>query len=107
MDGVTVLNSYMTNGIPVAILLFIGAVLIFVCCVRDFAKDENACGVLLLILSLVISGFGVFLWFVPSRTCYEVIINDDVTLKEFQERYKIVDQRGDIYVVEERADVNG
>lgn len=107
MDGVTVLNSYTTNGIPVAILLFISAVLIFVCCVRDFAKDENACGVLLLILSLVISGFGVFLWFVPSRTCYEVIINDDVTLKEFQERYKIVDQRGDIYVVEERADVNG
>lgn len=100
MDGVTVLNSYATNGIPVAILLFIGAVLIFVCCVRDFAKDENACGVLLLILSLVISGFGVFFWFVPSRTCYEVIINDDVTLKEFQERYKIIDQRGDIYVVE-------
>lgn len=102
MNGVTVLNSYTANSAPLAILLFIGAVLIFVCCVRDFAKDENACGVLLLIFSLVVSGIGVFVWFVPSRTCYEVIINDEVTLNEFQERYRIVDQRGDIYVVEER-----
>lgn len=102
MNGVTVLNSYVTNGVPIAILLFIGAVLIFVCCVRNFAKDENACGVLLLILSLVVAGVGVFFWFIPSRTCYEVTINDEVTLKEFQECYKIINQRGDIYVVEER-----
>ena len=102
MNGVTVLNSYTTNGMLFSILVFVGAVILFLLCIRDFVEGENACGALLLILSLIVSGIGVFFWCIPSRTCYEVTINDDVTLKEFQEHYKIVNQRGDIYVVEER-----
>lgn len=33
---------------------------------------------------------------------YEVIIDDDTNFKEFYEKYDIVEQRGDIYVIRER-----
>ena len=35
----------------------------------------------------------------PMR--YEAIIDDNVKLSEFEEKYKIIEKRGDIYVIEE------
>ena len=35
---------------------------------------------------------------------YEVTISEEVNLTEFIERYEIIEQRGDIYVIEERAE---
>ena len=32
---------------------------------------------------------------------YEAIIDDDVKISEFEEKYKIIERRGDIYVIEE------
>lgn len=34
---------------------------------------------------------------------YEVTISEEVNLTEFTERYEIIEQRGDIYVIEERT----
>lgn len=36
----------------------------------------------------------------PAR--YEVIVSDDVDFKEFYERYEIIEQKGEIYVITER-----
>lgn len=36
-----------------------------------------------------------------NETTYEVTIDENVSLKEFNEKYEIVEQRGDIYVVKE------
>ena len=33
---------------------------------------------------------------------YEVTISEEVNLTEFTERYKIIEQRGDIYVIQEK-----
>ncbi len=33
---------------------------------------------------------------------YKVIINDDVLMNEFNDKYKIIDQEGKIFIVEER-----
>jgi hypothetical protein len=33
---------------------------------------------------------------------YEVTISEEVNLIEFNEKYEIIDQRGDIYVIQER-----
>ena len=32
---------------------------------------------------------------------YEAIIDDNVKISEFEEKYKIIKRRGDIYVIEE------
>ena len=35
-------------------------------------------------------------------TEYEVIISDEVSMNEFNEKYEIVEQRGKIYTIKER-----
>jgi hypothetical protein len=39
---------------------------------------------------------------VPDVIQYEVTISEEVSLIEFNEKYEIIDQRGDIYVIQER-----
>ena len=44
----------------------------------------------------------------PAKLCsrvvtyYEVMIDDDVSLNDFNEKYEVVEQRGKIYVVQEK-----
>lgn len=38
------------------------------------------------------------------KTQYKVTISDEVKMNEFYERYKVIDQEGKIYTVEERED---
>lgn len=37
-----------------------------------------------------------------TETHYEVTINDSVSMNEFNEKYEIIEQRGEIYTVKER-----
>lgn len=37
-----------------------------------------------------------------DRKQYEVIIDDSVTFHEIHEKYKVVDQRGDIWILEDK-----
>ena len=39
------------------------------------------------------------IFFSPPQ--YEAIIDDNVKISEFEEKYKIIEKRGDIYVIEE------
>ncbi|MBR5503373.1 MAG: hypothetical protein IKV87_02855 [Methanobrevibacter sp.] len=42
-----------------------------------------------------------FIFKVPCYTSYEVILEDSVSINEFLNRYEILDQRGQIYVIKE------
>lgn len=102
MTGVTILNSYVVNGVSYA-LLFLGiALIMFICSIREFIRNGYIAGSILVILSVFMTGLSVISFKAPEKVLYEVIISDDVGLKEFRERYEIVDQRGDIFIVEER-----
>ena len=37
-----------------------------------------------------------------TYTKYEVTISDEVPMKEFTDKYSIIEQRGDIYVIKEK-----
>lgn len=57
-----------------------------------------------LIVSAGITLIGFILSFiiqVPYYTSYEVILEDSVSMNEFLDRYEILGQRGQIYVVKE------
>lgn len=81
------------------------------------------CTFAMLIITLIILGNDVPIWigitsvvltlllfisvlitlFIPSQPeRYKVSISDDVTFNDFMERYKIVDERGQLFIVEER-----
>ena len=103
MEGVRILNeiSPMSAGIWVSIGLFlsIGIASLF-SVIIIFDKGERVVPILVSLIPVVIS---VILFFTEytSPIQYEAIIDDNVKISEFEEKYKIIERRGDIYVIEE------
>lgn len=111
MEGITILNQTRYEGTIIEPYFTIGLV-------------SLAVGIALLFCSIAINGkvwkwmsisttslavFGMSLCliigiFAPREqiTRYQVLIDDDTSLLEFNEHYKIVDQEGLIYTIEER-----
>ena len=103
MEGVRILNeiSPMSAGIWVSIGLFLSigiASLFSVIIISD--KGERVVPILVSLIPVVVS---IILFFVEytSQPQYEAIIDDNVKISEFEEKYKIIERRGDIYVIEE------
>ena len=103
MDGVTILNTIPERSYPwvlIIIVLAINIIGFIIGCIKD--KDG---------LKVISALFGTMMLILmcwsplhvhPTR--YEVSITDEVSFNEFAQHYKIIDQRGEIYVVEERAE---
>ena len=107
MEGVTVLNTISAfnplwiTGIFVILMLIDGAIM------GHLATENGAdTGFIITLIILVLFLIGaITCCFIPARPeRYEVSISDDVTFNEFIEKYKIVDERGQIFIVEERKD---
>lgn len=111
MEGVTILKTIEGIGMdPMIITLIIICLMglvgfIGIIVMRKISEDNPA-------LSFSIGiGFILFLTFLtivhlnvlklPTNTQYEVYVDDSVDMKEFTEHYKVVDTRGNTFVVEE------
>lgn len=61
-------------------------------------------------LSTVLFVVGILVIFIRSPKVpvnrYEVILSDEITFNEFNDRYKLIEERGDILVIEEKNDEN-
>lgn len=106
MEGVTILNSeiIMTpHWVPIVVLILGVTSILFLLFLIALGFDSD--GILnMLIVSAGIALIGVismFIFKVPCYTSYEVILEDSVSMNEFSDRYEILDQRGQIYVVKE------
>lgn len=113
MDGVTVLNVIEAKNIsplwllPLIVLLIVGFILSYIGLKRDSEREGAGSfiftlGTLLITFELFFSPFILGSVLETSNTRYEVIIDDSVSMKEFTEKYKVIENRGDIYTVEER-----
>lgn len=106
MEGVRILNEIgpMSVGIWVVIGLFlvIGVVTLTLSFVtRDLDKGDRI-GIILVSLLPFIFAIILFSQKYNSPMKYEAIIDDNVKISEFEKKYEIVKQRGDIYVIKER-----
>ena len=103
MEGVRILNeiSPISEGIGVSIGLFvaIGILELFVS-ITTLDKKERVIMILISLMSFVFAII-IFLAKYNSPMKYEAIIDDNVKISEFEEKYKIIEKRGDIYVIEE------
>ena len=102
MEGVRILNEISPISVSIGIILVLfalGIVSLFVVIII-FDKGDRFEPILVSLIPVVIS---ISLFFVQytSPMRYEAIIDDNVKISEFEEKYKIIERRGDIYVIEE------
>ena len=102
MEGVRIRNEISPISVSIGIILVLfvlGIVSLFVAIII-FDKGDRFEPILVSLIPIVIS---ISLFFVQytSPMRYEAIIDDNVKLSEFEEKYKIIERRGDIYVIEE------
>ena len=105
MDGVTILNTIPANDLSIPFWIFMVLMVVSsIVAIISFIKDEDA----MLVVSIGAFCASLIIAFVilpsdqyPDR--YEECITDDVSFNEFAQHYKIIDQRGEIYIVEERT----
>lgn len=111
MDGVIVLNVVERTRLPdwaiigILLCLFAMAVFFVELLTGNTTKIMNICGIGFVCTLVLIF---VFLWigktFVPNRiTQYECTIDRDVSFVELYEKYDVIEQRGDIWVLEEKT----
>lgn len=114
MDGVTILNTIEVTGasknvIIATLICFVIALLIMFILK---ASEDSIFDTFLLIL-LIGDVFGLFACFFvgtyqnenhkTGELQYEVTIDDTVLMTEFNKKYEIIEQRGDIFVVKGRG----
>ena len=84
-------------------MIFIGIIFTII----GIALDYEGCGLtglMMIILSFIIaitSAIAGQYITVPSYQKYEVILEDSVSMNEFMNKYEVLEQRGQIYVVKE------
>lgn len=115
IEGVTILNTIENEvrawGINWAVIIF-GIIAIFgviTFLVAIFVKDNDLINIgLAFILISVFIGFmaGCQSKIVSTYNTYEVVIDESVNMKEFIDKYDIVNRRMDILEIKERNVVN-
>jgi hypothetical protein len=107
MEGITILNTIESSSIaPIGVCIIVGCmfgllVLGFVGVI--YANYTNSSyfigGVFVLFLIMIFTcAFG------PQKTsiAHQVLIDESVSLVEFNEHYNIINRQGDIYTIKER-----
>ena len=109
LEGITVLNQEMIIETPgwvglIMIVCLIGLFISVVCCLTI---NDDTVGIISGVLAIV---FIIGLFFIEPLTSkvetgryrYEVTIDESVSFNDIYERYEIVEQRGEIWVLEEK-----
>lgn len=101
MEGVRILNEISPISVSIGLLLVLfalGLASLFTAIII-FGKGKRVVPILVSLIPIVVS---IILFSVEytSPIQYEAIIDDNVKISEFEEKYKIIKRRGDIYVIE-------
>lgn len=116
MDGITILNETTLTLEPLARFIVTMAIIffgvIFLLCIIGIIKSiqdrDRSCLITSLMGILLSMLLGTILVLRFDYKCnhpvtqYEVLISDEVNFSEFYQRYEIIEQRGEIYVIQER-----
>ena len=114
LEGITILNEFTQNVFNADAFLWgflISAFVESVVCIILACRTEDmswmAICMALLIPCLFIGAACGDCFFTNEETQYQVLISEDVSMTEFNERYEIVDQEGQIFTIREKEnDIN-
>lgn len=114
LDGITVLNSYevVTKtafswqgfwvGLAVGVVSVVIGALIASADLDTFLHAVGIMGVICGVLSGLVFGFKIIPKPVEYTAEYEVTISDEVSMTDFHNRYDVIEQRNEIYVIREK-----
>lgn len=107
VEGITVLNKIAVTGLPAwtLVLVFIifvaGLIVFFVSMILDWPVWVTMFSLIVSLLTIVICA--IFSGIIKTGEYqYECIIDDSVSYNEIVENYNIIEQRGDIWVLEDK-----
>lgn len=115
LDGIAVLNSYEVvtktafswQGfwIGVGIIAVVSLIGSLIACddLEDFLVMFGVFSVIFGSLVGLFFGFGVMPKSIEYKPEYEVTISNEVSMNDFYNRYDIIEQRGEIYVIREKG----
>ena len=107
VEGITILNKTAVTGLPTwalvlaFVIFFIGAIAFAASMILDGPVWVTASS--LMIGLIVMIAYGILNCIVKTGEYrYECTIDDSVSYNEVVENYKIVEQRGDIWILEDK-----
>lgn len=112
MDGVTILNTFTVSNcssLAMIIGIIIAAIgIIFFCFMWDSSEDaDTICYGIFCVGAIIGAMFILFMsqnhWRVNVRQRYECVLDTDASFVELYEKYNVIEQRGDIWVLEEKT----
>lgn len=111
MDGITILNTIIVDDcadwVPLTALTL--CVICIVAFVLTLTSNDNRVIIfgIISLLAMIAMPIIVFTskshWRTNERNQYECIIDDSVSINEVYEKYNVIERRGDIWVLEEKA----
>ena len=111
MDGITILNTIIVDDCEqwvVPTVLALGLICIVALVLMLNSNDTGVVifgtiSLLAIIATPIIIIASKTHWRTNERNQYECIIDDSVSINEVYEKYNVIERRGDIWVLEEKA----
>lgn len=113
MDGVIVLNTFTISDYSplvmiIGIICGIISAIFFYLMVVSYGDVDTICCRIISVVALIGAIFILFMsqnhWRVNVRQRYECVLDKNVSFMELCEKYNVIEQRGDIWVLEEKID---
>ena len=99
-----ILNTIQVSGKGAAFVLFLLTLAAVLYAIFMFQDGNRFCGLLMFVLAICLTVFAIRNLVRPSRTRYEVSFDENYPVSELIENYDIVGRRGDLWVLEDKAD---
>ena len=107
IEGITVLNKIAVTGVPswmmisAIIICMIGIIVFAIAIISEWPTWKAIIPIIIVLLIWFICG--IFnITFTTGEYQYECIIDDSVPYNEVVDNYNIIEQRGDIWVLEDK-----
>ena len=122
LDGITILETITSRKVPLAVPVIMSVLavvltgLLISCWIRaargkgdmyhwgDFPAIVAWLTELVVIVAMCIGTFSMWEQYNTFETKYRVSINESVSMIEFNEKYEIIEQDGNEYIIEEKTD---
>ena len=107
IEGITILNKIAVTGVPswilisAAVILIIGLIVFAISIIAEWPTWTAIVPIIIILLVWLICGI-LNITIKTGEYQYECIIDDSVPYIEVVDNYKIIEQRGDIWVLEDK-----
>ena len=107
VEGITVLNKIAVTGVPswvlisAAAILIIGLIVFAISIIAEWPTWTAIVPIIIILLVWLLCGI-LNITIKTGEYQYECIIDDSVPYNEVVDNYKIIEQRGDIWVLEDK-----